>query len=136
MKIEDFTYVNGDIYMCANSHDYVRIYKYSAKRSYYNHINNDFLNNGITLGNQVGYHGKTTTNDVRVIAKINKNDNLELGDKRSITTVIGKELKHYNGANSYTVLTTAHYNSAIYNKVTMDEKLKAITDRLTALENK
>jgi len=94
------------------------------------------LLNGITLGNQVGYHGKTTTNDVRVIAKINKNDNLELGDKRSITTVIGKELKHYNGANSYTVLTTAHYNSAIYNKVTMDEKLKAITDRLTALENK
>ena len=135
-ELADFTYVNGDIYMCANSHDYVRIYKYSAKRSYYNHINNDFLNNGITLGNQVGYHGKTTTNDVRVIAKINKNDNLELGDKRSITTVIGKELKHYNGANSYTVLTTAHYNSAIYNKVTMDEKLKAITDRLTALENK
>lgn len=135
-EIEDFVYVNGDIYMAANSHDYVRIYKYSSKRSYYNHINNDYLNNGITVGNQVGYHGKATDGSVRVIAKINKNDNLELGDKRSITTVLGKEFKHYNGTSSYTVLTTAHYNTAIYNKVTMDEKLKAITDRLTALENK
>lgn len=135
-EIEDFVYVNGDIYMCANSHDYVRIYKYSSKRSYYNHINNDYLNNGITVGNQVGYHGKAADGSVRVIAKINKNSNLELGDKQSITTVIGKEFKHYNGNNSYTVLTTAHYNSAIYNKVTIDDKLKAITDRLTALENK
>ena len=135
-EIEDFVYVNGDIYMAANSHDYVRIYKYSSKRSYYNHINNDYLNNGITVGNQVGYHGKATDGSVRVIAKINKNDNLELGDKRAITTVLGKEFKYYNGSNSYTVLTTAHYNTAIYNKVTMDEKLKAITDRITALENK
>lgn len=135
-EIEDFVYVNGDIYMAANSHDYVRIYKYSSKRSYYNHINNDYLNNGITVGNQVGYHGKATDGSVRVIAKINKNDNLELGDKRAITTILGKELKYYNGTNSYTVLTTAHYNTAIYNKVTMDEKLKAITDRITALENK
>lgn len=135
-EIEDFVYVNGDIYMCANSHDYVRIYKYSSKRSYYNHINNDYLNNGITVGNQVGYHGRTTDGNALVIAKVNKNNNLEIGDKRANTTVIGKEFKHYNGTNSYTVLTTAHYNTAIYNKVTMDEKLKAITDRLTALENK
>lgn len=135
-EIEDFVYVNGDIYMCANSHDYVRIYKYSSKRSYYNHINNDYLNNGITVGNQVGYHGRTTDGNALVIAKVNNKNNLELGDKRANTTVIGKEFKHYNGSNSYTVLTTAHYNTAIYNKVTMDEKLKAITDRLTALENK
>ena len=135
-EIEDFVYVNGDIYMCANSHDYVRIYKYSSKRSYYNHINNDYLNNGITVGNQVGYHGRTTDGNALVIAKVNNKNNLELGDKRANTTVIGKEFKHYNGTNSYTVLTTAHYNTAIYNKVTMDEKLKAITDRLTALENK
>ena len=135
-EIEDFVYVNGDIYMCANSHDYVRIYKYSSKRSYYNHINNDYLNNGITVGNQVGYHGRTTDGNALVIAKINKNNNLELGDKRAITTVIGKEFKHYNGTNSYTVLTTAHYNTAIYNKVTIDEKLKALDDRIKALESK
>lgn len=135
-EIEDFVYVNGDIYMAANSHDYVRIYKYSSKRSYYNHINNDYLNNGLTVGNQVGYHGRTTDGNTLVIAKVNKNNNLELGDKRANTTVIGKEFKHYNGTDSYTVLTTAHYNTAIYNKVTIDNKLKAITDRLTALENK
>ena len=135
-EIEDFVYVNGDIYMAANSHDFVRIYKYSSKRSYYNHINNDYLNNGITVGNQVGYHGRTTDNNTLVIAKINKNNNLELGDKRAITTVIGKEFKHYNGTNSYTVLTTAHYNTAIYNKVTMDEKLKALDDRIKVLETK
>ena len=35
-----------------------------------------------------------------------------------------------------TVLTTAHYNTAIYNKVTMDEKLKALDDRIKALEAK
>jgi len=135
-EIEDFVYVNGDIYMCANSHDYVRIYKYSSKRSYYNHINNDYLNNGITVGNQVGYHGRTTDGNALVIAKVNNKNNLELGDKRANTTVIGKEFKHYNGTNSYTVLTTAHYNTAIYNKVTMDEKLKALDDRIKALEAK
>lgn len=135
-EIEDFVYVNGDIYMCANSHDYVRIYKYSSKRSYYNHINNDYLNNGITVGNQVGYHGRTTDGNALVIAKVNNKNNLELGDKRANTTVIGKEFKHYNGSNSYTVLTTAHYNTAIYNKVTMDEKLKALDDRIKALEAK
>ena len=135
-EIEDFVYVNGDIYMCANSHDYVRIYKYSSKRSYYNHINNDYLNNGITVGNQVGYHGRTTDGNALVIAKVNNKNNLELGDKRANTTVIGKEFKHYNGNNSYTVLTTAHYNTAIYNKVTMDEKLKALDDRIKALEAK
>ena len=135
-EIEDFVYVNGDIYMCANSHDYVRIYKYSSKRSYYNHINNDYLNNGITVGNQVGYHGRTTDGNALVIAKVNNKNNLEIGDKRANTTVIGKEFKHYNGTNSYTVLTTAHYNTAIYNKVTMDEKLKALDDRIKALEAK
>lgn len=137
-EIEDFVYVDGDIYMAANSHDYVRIYKYSSKRSYYNHINNDYLNNGITVGNMVGYHGKTADGSTNlVIAKVNKNSNLEIGDKRASTIVIGKELKHWDGGNaSYTVLTTKHYDVAVYKKATVDEKLKAITDRITALENK
>lgn len=137
-EIEDFVYVDGDIYMAANSHDYVRIYKYSSKRSYYNHINNDYLNNGITVGNMVGYHGKSADGNTNlVIAKVNKNSNLEIGDKRASTIIIGKELKHWDGGNaSYTVLTTKHYDVAVYKKATVDEKLKAITDRITALENK
>lgn len=137
-EIEDFVYVDGDIYMAANSHDYVRIYKYSSKRSYYNHINNDYLNNGITVGNMVGYHGKSSDGSTNlVIAKVNKNSNLEIGDKRASTIIIGKELKHWDGGNaSYTVLTTKHYDVAVYKKATVDEKLKAITDRITALENK
>ena len=137
-EIEDFVYVDGDIYMAANSHDYVRIYKYSSKRSYYNHINNDYLNNGITVGNMVGYHGKSADGSTNlVIAKVNKNSNLEMGDKRASTIIIGKELKHWDGGNaSYTVLTTKHYDVAVYKKATVDEKLKAITDRITALENK
>lgn len=121
-EIEDFALVNDAIYMTANSHDYIRIYKYDFARSYYNNINNDFLNNGIVVGNQVGYHGQSadkTTN--YVMAKINANNNLEVGDKRNLTTILGKELKHYNGSNSYTVLTTYHYDKAIYNKTKTDE---------------
>lgn len=121
-EIEDFALVDGAIYMAANSHDYIRIYKYDFARSYYNNINNDFLNNGIVVGNQVGYHGQSVDKATNyVMAKINANNNLEVGDKRNLTTILGKELKHYNGTNSYTVLTTYHYDKAIYNKVKTDE---------------
>lgn len=121
-EIEDFALVNGAIYMAANSHDYIRIYKYDFARSYFNNINNDFLNNGIVVGNKVGYHGQSADGTVNyVIAKINGNNNLEVGDKRNTTVVSGKELKHYNGTDSYTVLTTNHYDKAIYNKVKTDE---------------
>ena len=121
-EIEDFALVNGAIYMTANSHDYIRIYKYDFARSYFNNINNDFLNNGIVVGNQVGYHGQSVDKATNyVMAKINANNNLEVGDKRNLTTILGKELKHYNGTNSYTVLTTYHYDKAIYNKVKTDE---------------
>ena len=121
-EIEDFALVDGAIYMAANSHDYIRIYKYNFVRSYYNNINNDFLNNGIVVGNQVGYHGQSVDKSTNyVMAKINANNNLEVGDKRNLTTILGKELKHYNGTNSYTVLTTYHYDKAIYNKTKTDE---------------
>ena len=121
-EIEDFALVDGAIYMAANSHDYIRIYKYDFARSYYNNINNDFLNNGIVVGNQVGYHGQSVDKSTNyVMAKINANNNLEVGDKRNLTTVLGKEFKHYNGTNSYTVLTTYHYDKAIYNKTKTDE---------------
>jgi hypothetical protein len=121
-EIEDFALVDGAIYMAANSHDYIRIYKYDFARSYYNNINNDFLNNGIVVGNQVGYHGQSVDKATNyVMAKINANNNLEVGDKRNLTTILGKEFKHYNGTNSYTVLTTYHYDKAIYNKTKTDE---------------
>lgn len=121
-EIEDFALVDGAIYMTANSHDYIRIYKYDFARSYFNNINNDFLNNGIVVGNQVGYHGQSVDKSTNyVMAKINANNNLEVGDKRNLTTILGKELKHYNGTNSYTVLTTYHYDKAIYNKTKTDE---------------
>lgn len=121
-EIEDFALVDGAIYMAANSHDYIRIYKYDFARSYFNNINNDFLNNGIVVGNQVGYHGQSVDKATNyVMAKINANNNLEIGDKRNLTTILGKELKHYNGTNSYTVLTTYHYDKAIYNKTKTDE---------------
>lgn len=121
-EIEDFALINGAIYMTANSHDYIRIYKYDFARSYFNNINNDFLNNGIVVGNQVGYHGQSVDKSTNyVMAKINANNNLEVGDKRNLTTILGKELKHYNGTNSYTILTTYHYDKAIYNKTKTDE---------------
>ena len=139
-EIEDFALVDGAIYMAANSHDYIRIYKYDFARSYFNNINNDFLNNGIVVGNQVGYHGQSVDKATNyVMAKINANNNLEVGDKRNLTTILGKELKHYNGTNSYTVLTTYHYDKAIYNKTKTDElfvkkaEISALTDSKKSL---
>ena len=139
-EIEDFAFANGAIYMAANSHDYIRIYKYDFARSYFNNINNDFLNNGIVVGNQVGYHGQSVDKATNyVMAKINANNNLEVGDKRNLTTILGKELKHYNGTNSYTVLTTYHYDKAIYNKTKTDElfvkkaEISALTDSKKSL---
>lgn len=136
-EIEDFALVDGAIYMAANSHDYIRIYKYDFARSYYNNINNDFLNNGIVVGNQVGYHGQSSDKATNyVMAKINANNNLEVGDKRNLTTILGKELKHYNGTNSYTVLTTYHYDKAIYNKVKTDELFVKKTELQSLTGNK
>ena len=136
-EIEDFALVNGAIYMTANSHDYIRIYKYDFARSYFNNINNDFLNNGIVVGNQVGYHGQSVDKSTNyVMAKINANNNLEVGDKRNLTTILGKELKHYNGTNSYTVLTTYHYDKAIYNKVKTDELFVKKTELQNLTGNK
>ena len=136
-EIEDFALVDGAIYMAANSHDYIRIYKYDFARSYFNNINNDFLNNGIVVGNQVGYHGQSVDKATNyVMAKINANNNLEVGDKRNLTTILGKELKHYNGTNSYTVLTTYHYDKAIYNKVKTDELFVKKTELQSLTGNK
>lgn len=136
-EIEDFALVDGAIYMAANSHDYIRIYKYDFARSYFNNINNDFLNNGIVVGNQVGYHGQSVDKSTNyVMAKINANNNLEVGDKRNLTTILGKELKHYNGTNSYTVLTTYHYDKAIYNKTKTDELFIKKTELQSLTGNK
>lgn len=136
-EIEDFALVDGAIYMAANSHDYIRIYKYDFARSYFNNINNDFLNNGIVVGNQVGYHGQSVDKATNyVMAKINANNNLEVGDKRNLTTILGKELKHYNGTNSYTVLTTYHYDKAIYNKTKTDELFVKKTELQSLTGNK
>ena len=136
-EIEDFAFANGAIYMAANSHDYIRIYKYDFARSYFNNINNDFLNNGIVVGNQIGYHGQSVDGNTNyVIAKVNSANNLELGDKRNNTTIIGKELKHYNGTGSYTVLTTYQYDKAIYNKVRTDELFVKKADVQSLVGNK
>ena len=122
-EIEDFALVDGAIYMAANSHDYIRIYKYDFARSYFNNINNDFLNNGIVVGNQVGYHCQSKDGTINYVGlKVNDKNTTEVGDKRNDTIVIGKTLKHWPGGNaSYTVLTTEHYDKAIYNKSRTDE---------------
>ena len=122
-EIEDFAFANGAIYMAANSHDYIRIYKYDFARSYFNNINNDFLNNGIVVGNQVGYHCQSKDGTINYVGlKVNDKNTTEVGDKRNDTIIIGKTLKHWPGGNaSYTVLTTEHYDKAIYNKSRTDE---------------
>ena len=55
------------------------------------------------------------------MAKVSTAGNVEFGDSSVNTFVKGKEFKHYDGTDSYTVITTKHYGTAIYSKTKADE---------------
>ena len=133
IEIEDFTYANGMIYMAANEGGKVNIYVHDPVKSAYEHINDNHFKSGIFLPNQQYLYGKSPDNKWIPIAKVNKNGNVEMGSKdKSMCT---NALTVYDGTNSNTVITTAHYGTAIYSKSQVDTKLNDYVTN-TVLEQK
>ena len=135
IEIEDFAYVNGMIYMAANEGGMVNIYVHDPVKSAYEHINDTHFKNGIFLPNQQYLYGKSPDNKWIPIAKINKNGNVEMGSKDKPMALCTNALTVYDGKNSNTVITTAHYGTAIYSKSQVDTKLNGYVTT-AALEEK
>jgi hypothetical protein len=138
-EIEDIAYYNGKFYfavltMQPNKRHKVDIYVGDPNKDYQNSINTARLANldylKLTGGNVTG--AIKMANDTLIegfkpdghsvgMAKVSTAGNVELGDDSVNTYVKGKEFKYYDGTDSYTVLTTKHYDKAIYSKTKADE---------------
>ena len=123
IEIEDFAYANSMIYMASNEGGKVNIYVHDPVKSAYEHINDNHFKNGIFLPNQQYLYGKSPDNKWIPIAKVNKNGNVEMGSKDKPMALCTNALTVYDGTNSNTVITTAHYGTAIYSKNQVDTKL-------------
>ena len=135
IEIEDFAYANGMIYMASNEGGTVNIYIHDPVKSAYEHINDNHFKNGIFLPNQQYLYGKSPDNKWIPIAKVNKNGNVEMGSKDKPMALCTNALTVYDGTNSNTVITTAHYGTAIYSKSQVDTKLNGYVTT-AALEEK
>lgn len=138
-EIEDIAYYNGKFYfavltMQPNKRHKVDIYVGDPNKDYQNFINTARLANldylKLTGGNVTG--AIKMANDTLIegfnldghgvgMVKVSTSGNVEVGDASVNTIAKGKEFKHYDGTDSYTVLTTKHYDKAIYSKTKADE---------------
>ena len=112
----------------------VDIYVGDPNRDYQNSINTarlaslDYLKltggnvtGSIVLNNNTLLEGKKTDGHGVRIGKVSTSDAVELGDPSVPVYLTGTTLKHYDGTDSSTVLTTKHYDTAIYSKSKADE---------------
>jgi len=138
-EIEDIAYCNGKFYFAVltekpNKRHQVDIYVGDPNRDYQNSINTarlatlDYLKlTGGTLSGALKMANNTLIEGYKPdghgvgMAKVSTAGNVELGDSSVNTFVKGKEFKHYDGTDSFTVLTTKHYGNAIYSKTKADE---------------
>ena len=138
-EIEDIAYCNGKFYFAVltekpNKKHQVDIYVGDPNRDYQNSINTarlatlDYLKlTGGTLSGALKMANNTLIEGYKPdghgvgMAKVSTAGNVELGDSSVNTFVKGKEFKHYDGTDSFTVLTTKHYGNAIYSKTKADE---------------
>ena len=138
-EIEDIAYCNGKFYFAVltekpSKRHQVDIYIGNPNRDYQNSINTarlatlDYLKlTGGTLSGALKMANNTLIEEYKPdghgvgMAKVSTAGNVELGDDSVNTYVKGKEFKHYDGTDSYTVLTSKHYDTAIYNKKKADE---------------
>ena len=138
-EIEDIAYYNGKFYfavltMQPNKRHKVDIYVGDPNKDYQNSINTARLANldylKLTGGNVTG--AIKMANDTLIegfkpdghgvgMVKVSTSGNVEVGDASVNTITKGKEFKYYDGTDSYTVLTTKHYDKAIYSKTKADE---------------
>lgn len=138
-EIEDIAYCNGKFYFAVltekpSKRHQVDIYVGDPNRDYQNSINTarlatlDYLkltggnvSGSIVLNNNILLEGKKTDGHGVRIGKVSTSDAVELGDPSVPVYLTGTTLKHYDGTDSSTVLTTKHYDKAIYSKAKADE---------------
>nr|DAU10726.1 MAG TPA: tail spike protein [Caudoviricetes sp.] len=138
-EIEDIAYCNGKFYFAVltekpSKRHQVDIYVGDPNRDYQNSINTarlaslDYLkltggnvSGAIVLNNNILLEGKKTDGHGVRIGKVSTSDAVELGDPSVPLYLTGTTLKHYDGTDSSTVLTTKHYDKAIYSKSKADE---------------
>ena len=138
-EIEDIAYCNGKFYFAVltekpSKRHQVDIYVGNPNRDYQNSINTaqlaslDYLKltggnvtGSIVLNNNTLLEGKKTDGHGVRIGKVSTSDAVELGDPSVPVYLTGTTLKHYDGTDSSTVLTTKHYDKAIYSKTKADE---------------
>lgn len=138
-EIEDIAYCNGKFYFAVltekpSKRHQVDIYVGNPNRDYQNSINTarlatlDYLKlTGGTLSGALKMANNTLIEGYKPdghgvgMAKVSTAGNVEFGDDSVNTYVKGKEFKYYDGTDSYTVLTTKHYDKAIYSKTKADE---------------
>ena len=138
-EIEDIAYCNGKFYFAVltekpSKRHQVDIYVGNPNRDYQNSINTarlatlDYLKlTGGTLSGALKMANNTLIEGYKPdghgvgMAKVSTAGNVEFGDDSVNTYVKGKEFKHYDGTDSYTVLTTKHYDTAVYSKTKADE---------------
>lgn len=138
-EIEDIAYYNGKFYFAVltekpSKRHQVDIYVGDPNRDYQNSINTarlaslDYLkltggnvSGSIVLNNNTLLEGKKTDGHGVRIGKVSTSDAVELGDPSVPVYLTGTTLKHYDGTDSSTVLTTKHYDKAIYSKTKADE---------------
>ncbi len=138
-EIEDIAYCNGKFYFAVltiqpNKRHKVDIYVGDPNRDYANSINTarlatldylkltgGILNGPLKMANNTLIKGYKPDGHSVGIANVSTNGNVELGDNSVNTYVKGQEFKHFDGTDSYTVITTKHYDKAIYSKAKADE---------------
>ena len=145
-EIEDIAYYNGKFYFAVltekpNKRHQVDIYVGDPNKDYQNSINTarlatlDYLkltggtlNGALKMANNILIEGYKPDGHCVGMAKVSTAGNVELGDNSVNTFVKGKEFKHYDGTDSFTVLTTKHYGTAIYKKKDVDDNFVKKTE--------
>ena len=145
-EIEDIAYCNGKFYFAVltekpNKRHQVDIYVGDPNKDYQNSINTarlatlDYLkltggtlNGALKMANNTLIEGYKPDGHGVGMAKVSTAGNVELGDNSVNTFIKGKEFKHYDGTDSFTVLTTKHYGTAIYKKKDVDDNFVKKTE--------
>nr|DAF68622.1 MAG TPA: tail spike protein [Caudoviricetes sp.] len=145
-EIEDIAYYNGKFYFAVltekpNKRHQVDIYVGDPNKDYQNSINTarlatlDYLkltggtlSGALKMANNVLIEGYKPDGHGMGLVKVSTSGNAEFGDASANAFIKGKEFKHYDGTDSFTVLTTKHYGTAIYKKKDVDDNFVKKTE--------
>lgn len=145
-EIEDIAYYNGRFFFAVltekpNKRHQVDIYVGDPNKDYQNSINTarlatlDYLkltggtlSGALKMANNVLIEGYKPDGHGIGLVKVSTSGNAEFGDASANAFIKGKEFKHYDGTDSFTVLTTKHYGTAIYKKKDVDDNFVKKTE--------